>query len=341
MIALEVTDTRWAEFVESCPAAISFHHPSWAGLLAECYGYRAFALARTGADGRIVAGLPIIEVCTPLRSRRWVSLPFTDRCPPLVPPGLPLADLVQEMDATRRDSGVSRLEIRSTVEGPGASVGRVAVMHRLGLDQDPDTVYGGFRRSGVRKWITRAEGSGVTIRWADSRLALVDTFYRLHLGTRRRQGVPVQPRRYFDLLWRELIKPGLGFVLLAYAGGTPIAGAVFLAWKGTVIYKYGASDAAYWGLHPNHLLMWTAIRWGCERGFQAFDFGRSDLGSKGLRQFKDSWGSEETDLVYTTIGGQAAQPPGGRLHEAMSLVVRRSPTWVCRTLGEMLYRYAA
>jgi CelD/BcsL family acetyltransferase involved in cellulose biosynthesis len=340
MIALEVTDTRWAKFVESCPAAISFHHPSWAALLAECYGYRAFALARTGADGRIVAGLPIIEVRTPLRSRRWVSLPFTDRCPPLVPPGLS-AELVQEMDATRRDSGVSRLEIRSTVEGPGAAAGRVGVTHRLGLDQNSDTVYGRFRRSAVRKWITRAEGSGVTIWWADSRLALVDTFYRLHLGTRRRQGVPVQPRRYFDLLWRELIEPGLGFVLLAYAGGTPIAGAVFLAWKGTVIYKYGASDTAYWGLHPNHLLMWTAIRWGCERGFQAFDFGRSDLGSKGLRQFKDSWGSEETDLVYTTIGGQAPQPPGGRLHEAMSLVVRRSPSWVCRTLGEVLYRYAA
>jgi CelD/BcsL family acetyltransferase involved in cellulose biosynthesis len=155
--------------------------------------------------------------------------------------------------------------------------------------------------------------------------------------------VPVQPRRYFELLWERIVEPQLGFVLLAYAGETAIAGAVFLAWNRTVIYKYGASDAAYWGLHPNHLLFWTAIRWCCESGVRMFDFGRSDLGSSGLRQFKASWGAQEASLAYTTVGDPSAtmRPPGGWLQDVLGAVIRHSPPLVCRAVGELLYRYAA
>jgi CelD/BcsL family acetyltransferase involved in cellulose biosynthesis len=138
-----------------------------------------------------------------------------------------------------------------------------------------------------------------------------------------------------------VIEPGLGFVLMAYAKDVPVAGAVFLAWNGTISYKYGASDASSWHLHPNHLLMWTAIRWGCENGFQTFDFGRSDLASTGLRQFKENWGSQEAALVYTTLGDRVARPADSRMQAAVGTIVRRSPPWFCRVTGELLYKYTA
>jgi hypothetical protein len=64
--------------------------------------------------------------------------------------------------------------------------------------------------------------------------------------------VPVQPRRFFELLWRLVLEPGLGFLLLAHAGARPVAGAVFLRGSRCLTYKYGASDASAWPLRPNH-----------------------------------------------------------------------------------------
>jgi CelD/BcsL family acetyltransferase involved in cellulose biosynthesis len=340
MIALEIDDSRWAEFVESCPDATPFHHPSWARLIAECYRYRAFALVRHDPHGRIVAGLPIIEIGGPLRRRRWVALPFTDQCPPLARSETTQAGLADELDDTRRQAGIAQLEVRGDLAVPEAADRKAAVTHRLRLENDPDTVYRGFKRLSVRKGITRAQQNGVVIRQGESRRALTETFYRLHLQTRRRLGVPVQPRRYFEFLWQGMIEPQRGFLLLAYDATTPIAGAVFLAWNGTVLYKYGASDARYLGLHPNHLVMWTAIRWGCERGFATFDFGRSDLDSKGLRQFKSGWATEHS-LVYTTLADCPTSQEGHQLPQAASAMIRRCPLWVCRAIGELLYRYAA
>lgn len=340
MIALDLTDRRWIRFVEGAPAATAFHHPSWAGLVADCYGYRAFALAKADADGRLVAGLPVVEVRSPLGRRRWGSLPFTDECRPLTSPGADRIGLVDELEAARRRSGVSRLEIRAGLEGAGVRRGQVGVVHVLGLGSDPDAIWRTALRSSVRTMIRRAEREGVVVRDSDSRSALSEVFYSLHLRTRRRLGVPIQPRRFFELLWERLIEPGLGFVLLAYAGDTPVAGAVFLTWNGTVTYKYGASDTAFWHLRPNHLVMWSAIRRACEHGADAFDFGRSDLGGEGLRRFKASWGAEELPLDYSVLGGGAVRS-AGRVQGAAGAVIRHSPLWVCQALGELLYQYAA
>lgn len=341
VIALGLDDPRWLRFVEGSPSATPFHHPSWALLLARCYGYRAFALVHRDPRGRILAGLPVIEVRSPLARRRWVSLPFTDECQALLHPEMAQADLVAELDGARRRAGVSTLQVRAALDGPGAAASPVAVTHRLRLHPDPDAVYRRRLRSTVRKRITQARENGVVVHRADTAESLTTAFYQLHVQTRHRQGVPVQPRRYFELLWEHVLGPGKGFLLLASSGQTVVAGAVFLAWGGTVIYKYGASDTAYWALHPNHLVMWSAIRWGCEHGFRSLDFGRSDLASKGLHQFKQSWGAEGRSLVYTVVGGKAPRPGNGRLHDVLGAVLRRSPPIACRVAGELLYRYAA
>ena len=84
MIELDLDDPRWLELLDRSPAANAFHHPSWAKLLGECYGYRMFALARLDDGGRVDAGLPVAEVRS-FGRRRWTSLPFTDECTPLGP----------------------------------------------------------------------------------------------------------------------------------------------------------------------------------------------------------------------------------------------------------------
>jgi CelD/BcsL family acetyltransferase involved in cellulose biosynthesis len=337
---VEIEDPRWMEFVSANGHSTPFHHPAWAALLGDCYRYPAFAFGLDDGAGGISAGLPVLDVSNRLTGKRWVSLPFTDVCPPLTGPDSSVEDLVAALDETRRREGVPELEVRAVL--PGGEVRRrsEAVIHKLPLAAEPERVERGLKPT-VRHDIAKGHRSGITIRRAAA-IEDIDTFYRLHLGTRQRLGVPVQPRRYFLRLWHRILEPGLGFCLLAYSDRRPVAGAVFLAWKDTVVYKYSASDHGYLSLRPNHVLLWEAIRWSGANGYSALDLGRSDLENRGLRHFKRSWGAQEESLVYSLLGhtggGSGLSSRGAPL---LSPVIRHSPSAVCRAIGELLYRYAA
>ncbi|HEV3362594.1 MAG TPA: GNAT family N-acetyltransferase, partial [Acidimicrobiia bacterium] len=97
------------------------------------------------------------------------------------------------------------------------------MIHRLHLTER-DEVFHRFRPSQVQRNIRRAERDGVQVHHARGRADVDRVFYSLHVRTRRRQGVPVQPRRFFSLL-AGLLETGLGFASLAYIGDRPVAGA--------------------------------------------------------------------------------------------------------------------
>jgi CelD/BcsL family acetyltransferase involved in cellulose biosynthesis len=339
---LELTDSRWSDFVARHPDATAFHHPDWTQVVADCYGFHAFALAATDAAGAIRAGLPVVEVRHFHGGPKWVSLPFTDYCPPLVSCRQDEEQLASALQRASRAAGARRVEIRAPLAGSSAT-GPTVLRHVLALGRSPADVYAGFHRTQVQQRIRRAERQGLTVRRATRPQDLVDTFYQLHLRTRRRLGVPVQPRRFFRLLWENTISTGLGSVLIVEVAARPIAAAVFLAWNGTVIYKFSASDASTLSLRPNHLLLWHAIRTACEQGYRWFDFGRTDVGHEGLRSFKRSWGAAEDSLVYGTLDGRpdATHATEGMAARMMGPVIRHGPLLLCRVAGETLYRYTA
>jgi CelD/BcsL family acetyltransferase involved in cellulose biosynthesis len=121
--------------------------------------------------------------------------------------------------------------------------------------------------------------------------------------------------------------------------GVPLAAAVFLRWNRTLVYKFGASDPARLDLRPNHALFWRAVEAAFEDGDSRVDFGRTDADNAGLRAFKSQWGAEETPLVYATSD---TAPTARTLAPRLSRrVIQVAPSWVCRVLGERLYRYAS
>jgi CelD/BcsL family acetyltransferase involved in cellulose biosynthesis len=339
MVKCSVEDPSWLELVRADPAALPFHHPAWTLLLAESYAFKPFVLASVEESGRIVAGIPVVEVGGRVRGRRWISLPFTDACPPLVPDA-GANSLAAEIDRARREAGIASVEVRARLAGtsPGE---QPALLHDLALTSDPEQVAASFRAS-VRRNIRAAEKGPAAVRIASSESDLTERFYRLHVDTRRRLGLPVQPRRFFRLLWSRMIQPGLGRVLLVDVGSDTVAAAVFLTWNRIVVYKYGASDPRYWPLRPNNLLFWEAIKWACENGYTRLDFGRTDLDTPSLRRFKLGWATQEHPLEYTLLGGpehrrrRRLRPP-----RIVRSAIRHSPRWVVRALGEILYRGAA
>src|ERR1700685_1084587 len=108
LTVLELTDPRWADFVARQPSATPFHHPAWGMLIANCYGFRAFAVATSDATGEIQAGLAGIEVRHLRGEPKWVTLPFTDYCPPLVPVPQEKTDLVCALQRASKAAGIRR-----------------------------------------------------------------------------------------------------------------------------------------------------------------------------------------------------------------------------------------
>ena len=163
-------------------------------------------------------------------------------------------------------------------------------------------------------------------------------FYNLHVQTRQRQGVPVQPWSFFFALTR-LIETGSGFISLAYCNGECIAGAIFLHSHRILTYKYGASTIDGLNLRPYNLLFWDAIRWGCENEYLELDLGRTEIENSGLRKFKSGWGAEEQPLIYTTISDKPPNPSSKNTKGVMQLIVRNTPSTVCRITGDLLYKH--
>jgi CelD/BcsL family acetyltransferase involved in cellulose biosynthesis len=331
---LDLQDERWVALLTRAPQANIFHHPAWSDLLAQSYGYRPFVVAVADAAGRITAGLPMMEIRSALTGRRQVALPFTDHCSPLYVDEVALQQLTAELVGLSETAGAPPMTVRAAL--PGLPSYAHYVLHTLRLSADPEEVAGRLH-STCRRNIQVAKKRGVRIERSDSLQGLAQ-FYRLHQRTRRRQGVPVQPWGFFARLGRDLLQRGLGFILLAYAGETCIAGAVFLHWGRTLTYKYGASAEEYLSLRPNNLLFWSAIQWACEHGFAVLDFGRTDLEQAGLRTFKASWGAEEQRLYYTNLSGAPpARAPA--LSKALRVLIRNSPLWLGRIVGQGLYRH--
>jgi CelD/BcsL family acetyltransferase involved in cellulose biosynthesis len=333
---LAIDDARWTAFTAAATPATPFHHPAWAGLLGDVYRFPAFALTVTDGAGRLLAGVPVLATRRIDGRRRWIALPFTDELPLLGVDAEAVGRLALELADAQARRALPPLEVRGPVDVPGWHARSDAVIHVLDLRGGADEVQARFDRSQVRRNIKRAAREGVVVR-EGSCPADMDAYYALHLRTRVRQGVPVQPRAFFAALWSRMVAPGLGSVVLAEVAGRPVAGAVFLSHNGTTIYKFGASDPAGWPQRPNHAIFWHAIQQACARGDRWFDFGRTDLTNDGLRAFKSGWGARERPLVYST----PAPAHRGGASRLMAGVIRRGPGWLCEGLGETMYRYAA
>ena len=347
---LALDDPRWCAFVRSHPQALIFHQPEWGRAVSSTYGWQAFVLAQLGPEGRIDAGIPVISLRDLRRRERWVSLPFSDLCPPLLSDSTSAPEFAQSLEQARLDAGVVAFEVRGALAGFQHRQHRQAVLHTTALSPDADELFARFHRSQVRRNIRRAEREQMHVRELTGRADFVDVFYRLHSQTRRRLGIPVQPHRFFVALWEHLFagetaeRPAR-LLLLDIPGRRAIAGALLLAGPRTLTYKYGASDSAFWGLRPNHLLFAYALRRACEAGFERFDWGRTDLEDRGLRDFKSGWAACETDLIHTTLsaeqGPAAAAGQEGAAMQTARAVLRHSPVLACRAAGELFYRFAA
>ena len=123
----------------------------------------------------------------------------------------------------------------------------------------------------------------------------------------------------------------------------PVAGAVFLHFRRSAIFKYGASDERFQELRPNNLVFWRAIEWHSAAGFTEMDLGRTDRGQEGLRRFKLGWGAVERPIEYVRCDCRNGNflTQSDRVHGWHNLLFRVMPGPLSRLVGAAAYRHVA
>jgi hypothetical protein len=327
----------WDHLVALHRDAGCFHTSAWAKVLRQTYSHHPFYL-RFSRGRRLAALIPLMEVRSPFTGRRGVCLPFSDSCEPLIfDPGA--VDLVRDRVVSfARERRWKYVEIRGGKSfQPASSSTAKFYGHTLDLRRRVDELADRFDSS-VRRAIRKAERNNVSVLVGRNRQTLID-FYRLHVQTRRRHGLPPQPLFFFLNIYEHIIKPGLGFTVLAQRASRTIAAAIFCRFGKNALYKYGASDKQFQEFRANNLVMWHGIQFLARAGAEKLHFGRTDCENDGLRRFKLSWGSHEEILDYFRFdpSGQQSLIPGRRDSGFNKRVFGRLPLVFNQLAGSMIY----
>jgi len=255
--------------------------------------------------------------------------------------------LISALERGLKEEKLRFIEIRAACASLAPNSSRLSTntfsFHKLDLGLSLATLFANCHKSSTQRKILRAEREGLVCETGRSQ-ALLNSFWDLLLITRRRHGVPPQPKRWF----RNLIDcfGDSMQIRVAYKEKQPVASILTLRHKQTLMYKYGGSDARFHNLGGTQLLFWRAIEDAKRDGLSVFDLGRTDCENAGLVTFKDRWGSVCSTLSYSRVSLVPSTDGSERLgsQHARRLakeLVSHLPSSVLRLAGSALYRHIA
>jgi lipid II:glycine glycyltransferase (peptidoglycan interpeptide bridge formation enzyme) len=139
----------------------------------------------------------------------------------------------------------------------------------IDLAPNESELLGKMRRQ-TRQNIQRSEREGITVR--DGSVDDLNTFYRLHIASSRRQKFPVYPLKYFQKLWDVFQPHGFLRIFIAEYNHVPVSTLLTIPFGNTVIAKFLGWSGEYPQFRPNDAVFWHAICWSKRNGYRYFDF---------------------------------------------------------------------
>ncbi len=325
----------WQRLLSTIPGADLCHGYAWLDLLSEAYGLSMW-LATFARERGVVAGCVFARSHNPF-VKRFVSLPFSDNCPPLALDREAAGELLDALVAQATPGTV--YEIRGIEAGAPWETDGCFVNWRLNLHRPLASIEQGLGLN-FRRNLRRAAQAGIKVERGDG-LDHLKRFYALQLESRRRFGLPPQPWQFFKLA-RERFTPGIFEVWLASEHQQDVAAAIFLRDGEVIHFKWGARKVDRRS-NANHLLFWNAIEEFVPRAV-ALDLGRTDFRNEGLMRFKKELGATATPLPYSFYPRAPRQVSpevltGG--YKVLAQVWRRLPIFASRPLSRAIYRFLA
>lgn len=333
-----IRDPRWSDLVERSPLSSVFHTAAWLSALQQTYGYEPVAFTDAAAGERLTNALAFCRVTSSATGNRYVSLPFSDHCEPLVEDPRRLTAMLRSLRTlgNLEDCYIDIKPIRTLAAPGGYEATQQFQWHRIDLRPDLDSIFRNFHHSHTRRAVRKAKRVGVSIDAGVSDDRIRD-FYALHRVTRRRHHAPVQPLNWFRNLaaaFGERMQ-----IYQAWYERRPVASILTLQHKQTLVYKYGCSDTSFKKYGATPALFWRAIVDAKSAGCVEVDLGRSDVDHYGLIAFKEHLGGRVEPLTYYRHTGTARGFSVPRWMAVLQRALALAPESVQFRAGNRLYRH--
>jgi CelD/BcsL family acetyltransferase involved in cellulose biosynthesis len=331
----------WDSYVDAHPQGTPFHGMGWLKAIGRTYDFKPFFCIWRNQEA-ILGVFPFFEVKGVFSEKRLISLPFSDYGGALFSDDGGLKrDLRKDIEEIKKSAKM--IEVRGAgCDEPCFLKFNYYKSHVLTLEYTIEDLKKIIDKRTIQYSIRKAEKVGVEVRENNDQDG-IDQFYHLNVLTRKKHGVPCQPKKFFENLLNYVVKAGRGFLVLAYYQKKPVGGGLFLTHGKTIHYKYNASDPDITGkVTPNHALTWHAISKGCKEGFQSLNFGRTAPDNTGLMRYKSMWGSVESDLpyyYYPAIKGAATEKENTISYKILTKVWRNLPYCAVESLSNKIYNY--
>ena len=336
---------RWDAFVATHKEGGIYHTSSWRNIIRDVYGHVPFYLVIDDGEGRIRAGLPAFFINSRIAGVRISSLPGAHFCNPLIDGADDFAMLLDAVQDLMQQTKTDYFELKTSQsfairDSRLSQADSCFSNYVLEIDRPLETLMGTFHKSCTQRVLKNIDKSGLRLLRAES-VDDLKPFYRLYLGMRRRYGLLPQPFDFFATMWKLLSPQKQIEIYHAEYQGEIISSGLFLSYRDTVTYDYGASDFDMLQMHPSHFILWTAIKNAHEREYRRFDFGRTSDDNIGLTEFKTRWGTTRVSLNYyylPEVAGLAVMRHGNLPKKIMNHAMKLSPGVLCQMMGKVLYR---
>jgi FemAB-related protein (PEP-CTERM system-associated) len=295
---------EWDAYVAGKKNATIHHLSAWTTIAERAYDLRVRLLVARDAAGAPVRGvLPLVTVPRPLGRYLTTGL-FGAYGPILADHEIARRELLHVARRSVEDEGASYLHLKSFGEGPTPDGFRrydLWVTAFLGLEGGSDRLWRSFTAR-IRTAVRQANRHQLELRSGRDQL---DAFYEVLAENMHRKGAPIYGRRFMSMLL-DTLGPRADIVTL-WHDGTPISGALTIAYNDVMYVPFASSRVAYFRMRPNNLLYWRIIERACDAGLRVLDFGTSLSGTTALG-FKLGWGAV-TQPVPSYVYARTNEPP--------------------------------
>jgi len=283
--------------------------------------------------------LPFFSVKSFLFSKSLVSLPFAAY-------GGILADnrevanrLFDKAKEITCSEGLDYLELRNRDGGiENLPSKELYVFFRREIFEDLESNMMAIPRKS-RRMVRQGEKADLSFEFGHEKL--IPSFYQIFARSYHRLGSPVFSVRLFKNLLREF-KEQANILLVKNREGKSISSVLSFFYKDQVLPYFAGSLFEYRDLAPNDYMYWQLMKYGHEKGYKWFDFGRSKVDT-GSYDFKRHWGFEPEPLVYQYFLNRMKDipniSPANPKYQKKIEMWRKMPFWLTKIIGPHIVKY--
>ncbi len=328
-IAAAKVPDEWWQFAAQHPRSSVYHSREiWEFISSQPHTTAELLLARDEKN-RIIGGLPLIIMTTPLLGNFAVSMPFFNYGGPVTE----YTDVFEALLGVCKQEGESGelkyVEIRTlqASEYP-SSTKKVSMLRAL-----PDTPALFDEEVGAKVRAQAKKAEEYRPRFKIGGKELLDDFYTVFARNMRDLGTPVNAKAFFALLLDKL--PEQTHIAVAYVDNQPVATGFLLSHRNMMEIPWASTVREANKMNMNMWLYDNILKFAINKGMHWFDFGRSTQDA-GTYRFKKQWGAEPYQHHWYQFSqhpsGDSLNPDNPKFKLAIG-VWQRMPVWLTRKIG--------